>query len=174
MPRRSQPASLHVGEATATFAANRRVQFTPRGPVDHRVPVLRVDAPARPRAIVFGYACHNTTLRDDFVEFHGDYAGVAQAELEARHPGATALFVAGCGADANPDAARHAASSSTRTARRWPTRSNRGARASDAGSTARCDGVRRVDLPFAPAAGSRRSGERARRPRTSTCAATRR
>ena len=53
-------------------------------------------------AIVFGYACHNTTLQDGFVQYHGDYAGVAQAALETRHPGATALFMIGCGADANP------------------------------------------------------------------------
>ena len=53
-------------------------------------------------AIVFGYACHNTTLQDGFVQYHGDYAGVAQAALEARHPGVTALFMIGCGADANP------------------------------------------------------------------------
>jgi hypothetical protein len=36
------------------------------------------------------------------VQYHGDYAGVAQAALEERHRGTTALFVAGCGADANP------------------------------------------------------------------------
>jgi hypothetical protein len=66
--------------------------------------VLRVDdARGRALAIVFGYACHNTTLPATFVQYHGDYAGVAQAALEARHRGATALFVAGCGADANPD-----------------------------------------------------------------------
>ena len=65
--------------------------------------MLRVDGAGRePLAIVFGYACHNTTLQDGFVQYHGDYAGVAQAVLEARHPGTTALFVAGCGADANP------------------------------------------------------------------------
>jgi hypothetical protein len=98
-----EPVSMRVAEGRATFAANRRVQFTPLGPVDHRVPVLRVDGRRGPFAIVFGYACHNTTLRADFVRFHGDYAGVAQAELERRHPGATALFVAGCGGDANPD-----------------------------------------------------------------------
>jgi hypothetical protein len=75
----------------------------PDGPVDHSVPVLRVDgADGKPIAIVFGYACHNTTLQDRFVQFHGDYAGVAQAALEQRHAGAAALFVAGCGADANP------------------------------------------------------------------------
>jgi hypothetical protein len=32
----------------------------------------------------------------------GDYAGFAQQELEARHPGAVALFVQGCGGDQNP------------------------------------------------------------------------
>jgi neutral ceramidase len=35
-------------------------------------------------------------------QFCGDYAGFAQAELETRHPGARAMFVAGCGGDQNP------------------------------------------------------------------------
>jgi neutral ceramidase len=101
--RRLEPVQLRTAEGRATFAANRRVQFTPLGPVDHRVPVLRVEGRRGPLAIVFGYACHNTTLRQGFVKFHGDYAGVAQAELERRHAGTTALFVAGCGGDQNPD-----------------------------------------------------------------------
>ena len=97
------PARVAYAQGQAGFAANRRVAFTPDGPVDHSVPVLRVETPdGAPMAIVFGYACHNTTLGDTFVQFHGDYAGVAQAVLEQRHPGATALFVTGCGADANP------------------------------------------------------------------------
>ena len=97
------PATVAWARGIARFARNRRVQFTPDGPVDHSVPVLRVSAPdGRIRAVVFGYACHNTTLQDRFVEYHGDYAGVAQARIERRHQGATALFVAGCGADANP------------------------------------------------------------------------
>ncbi len=101
---RVSPARLGYGRGEASFAANRRVAFTPNGPVDHAVPVLRVDGASRePLAIVFGYACHNTTLQDTFVEYHGDYAGVAQSVLEARHPGTIALFVAGCGADANPN-----------------------------------------------------------------------
>jgi hypothetical protein len=98
-----RPVSLAVGEGQAPFAANRRVQFTPDGPVDHAVPVLEVnERSGRPLAIVFGYACHNTTLQDANCRLHGDYAGVAQAVLERRHPGAKALFVAGCGGDANP------------------------------------------------------------------------
>ncbi|MPZ19083.1 MAG: hypothetical protein GEV06_14385 [Luteitalea sp.] len=100
---RLQPATLSVGQGTAGFAANRRVDVTPDGPVDRAVAVLRVDGSSDgPLAIVFGYACHNTTLGDDFVQFHGDYAGVAQAALERRYPGARALFVTGCGGDANP------------------------------------------------------------------------
>ena len=52
------------------------------------------------RALVFGYACHNTTLSD--YEFCGDYAGFAQQYVEETHPGTTAMFVVGCGADQNP------------------------------------------------------------------------
>ena len=100
---RLAPARLAYARGEAAFARNRRVAFTPDGPVDHSVPVLRVDgADGATLAVVFGYACHNTTLQAGFVQYHGDYAGVAQAAVERRHPGVTALFVAGCGADANP------------------------------------------------------------------------
>ena len=98
-----RPARIEFARGEATFAANRRVKFTPNGPVDHAVPVLRITRDdGKPFAFVFGYACHNTTLGDTFVHYHGDYAGVAQAVLEKRHPGTMALFVTGCGADANP------------------------------------------------------------------------
>ena len=43
-----------------------------------------------------------TPRRRICLQFNGDYAGFTQAWLEAHHPGATALFVAGCGGDANP------------------------------------------------------------------------
>jgi hypothetical protein len=97
------PARLRTAQGTATFAANRRTQFTPDGPVDHAVPVLSIERPDGTRiGLLFGYACHNTTLPAEMVQWHGDYAGVAQVELERRHAGVTAMYVAGCGADANP------------------------------------------------------------------------
>ncbi len=97
-----RPVRLRSGQSSAAFAGNRRTAF-PGGPTDHAVPVLSVERPDGSRlAILFGYACHNTTLTAEFVRYHGDYAGVAQAELEHRHPGVTALFLAGCGADQNP------------------------------------------------------------------------
>lgn len=97
------PVQLSYAHDQCDFAANRRTAFLPLGPVDHTVHVLRVDAlDGGLKAVVFGYACHNTTLPATVVQFHGDYAGVTQETLEGRHPGSTAMFVAGCGADANP------------------------------------------------------------------------
>jgi len=108
------PAELSYGHARAGFAMNRRRNYqlpkddinaakapNPDGQVDHDVPVLSVaDAAGRTRALLFGYACHNTTL--GFYEFCGDYAGYAQQYLQEDRPGVTAMFVAGCGADQNP------------------------------------------------------------------------
>ncbi len=106
-----KPATIEFARGTAGFAANRRV-LTPKGvtfgahapgPVDHDVPVLRVTGTdGAVRAILFGYACHNTTLTGEFYQISGDYAGFAQAELEKQHPGAPAMFLMLCGADQNP------------------------------------------------------------------------
>jgi len=68
---------------------------------DHDVPVLRITgADDKLRAVVFGYACHNTTM--GFRQIYGDYAGYAQEYFERDHPGTTALFMMGCGGDQNP------------------------------------------------------------------------
>jgi hypothetical protein len=106
------PAQLSFARGRATFAVNRRVfrpngvsfGVNPTGLVEHEVPVLRIDHPdGRVRAIVFGCACHCTTLGGDHYRISGDYAGFAQDYLERAHPGATAFFVTGCGGDANPE-----------------------------------------------------------------------
>jgi neutral ceramidase len=105
------PARLASAQGTADFAINRRqlasagvrIGLNPTGPVDHGVPVLRVTAPdGALRAVLFGYACHNTTLGGDFNQVDGDYAGAAQRALEAAHPKAAALFMMLCGGDQNP------------------------------------------------------------------------
>ena len=96
-----RPADLAYGTGQATFATNRRQRHNPNGPVDHEVPVLRVsNVHGELLAVVFGYACHNTTLSID--EYNGDYAGFAQIAFEKAHPGVTGIFMAGCGGDANP------------------------------------------------------------------------
>jgi neutral ceramidase len=100
-----RPARLSWGRGQATFGINRRRSLNSDGPTDPDVPVLSVDSPdGRPIAVVFTYACHLTTvMASHFFKYTADYAGVAAEELERRRPGATALFVAGCGGDINPE-----------------------------------------------------------------------
>lgn len=109
----SKPSRIQWGSGQATFAVNRRenkpyeaveqkrTTGTLAGPVDHDVPVLSVrDLSGKLLAVVFGYACHATTLAAS--QWDGDYPGYAQIELEKTHPDCTAIFWAGCGADQNP------------------------------------------------------------------------
>lgn len=108
----SEPARLFAGQGITRFAVNRRnnladevpglrVDGRLRGPTDHAVPTLVVrKADGTLKTVLFGYACHNTTL--SFNEWCGDYAGFAQIALERSHEGAVAMFFSGCGADQNP------------------------------------------------------------------------
>lgn len=106
------PAIVAYGQGSVDFAVNRReptangikIGVNPGGPGDHAVPVLTVaDAAGNVKAILFAYACHNTTLTGEIYQLSGDYAGFAAAALEQEHPGATALFMMLCGADQNPN-----------------------------------------------------------------------
>jgi hypothetical protein len=106
-----EPARLSWGTGVVNFVLNRR-QFTPRGvilgmnargPADRTVPVLRIDTAAgKLRAVLFGAATHNTTLRPNCYEICGDYAGFAQAHLAERHPGVQAMFILGFAGDSDP------------------------------------------------------------------------
>lgn len=104
-------AKFSWGSGKETFAVNRRnnpEKDVPqlresgqlKGPSDHDVPVLVMRRNNEIDAIVFGYACHSTTIST--FDWSGDYGGFAQLNLEKRYPGAIALFWAGCGGDQNP------------------------------------------------------------------------
>ncbi|MBT5845276.1 MAG: hypothetical protein HOH86_01615 [Verrucomicrobiales bacterium] len=107
-----EPVTLKHGIGITRFGVNRRenkpysdvpkliAAQTLKGPIDHDVPVLAVYKGLELKAVVFGYACHSTTL--GIQKFSGDYSGFTQIALEKSHPGALALFSAGCGADINP------------------------------------------------------------------------
>lgn len=103
------PAKLGYTHARAGFAMNRRLPTpggyqnspNPDGPVDQAVPVLRVAGEdGKLRAVLFGYACHNTSLA--LYQWNADYAGYAQEFVQQAHPGAVAMFLMGCGGDQNP------------------------------------------------------------------------
>jgi len=120
-----KPARLEYGQGRAGFAMNRRVYKgdkvvfgdNPDGPVDWDVPVLRIKGTNDAvRAIVFGYACHGTSVRtgDDWYVVSGEYMAYARHHLEAAYPGAVGLYLTGMGADIDPaprgqlaDAKRH-------------------------------------------------------------------
>ena len=103
--RNVAPAKLSFNQGLAGIGVNRR-RARPGGrslpgPVDQDVPVMSVRTPGGElRAILFGYSCHTTALSG--YRISGDYAGFAQQQLEQMYPAATALFVQGCGGDANP------------------------------------------------------------------------
>lgn len=100
---RLEPAALSFGQGFAGFAVNRRRVGHREypGPVDHDVPVLRMQRPdGNLLAVLFGYSCHATVLND--YEINADWPGFAQQAIETAHPGAVAMFVNGCGADQNP------------------------------------------------------------------------
>ena len=108
------PAELAFGVGSATFFENRRrldaqgryagMAPNPRNHVDRDVPVLRVGAPGGDvRGLVFGAACHNVTLGGNSYKISADYAGFSRTHIESELPGVQAMFVTGCGADANPE-----------------------------------------------------------------------
>lgn len=105
------PAELAWGSGMTGFAVNRRTNKEAEvpdliaakallGPNDHQVSVLMVSSNDQIKAILFGYACHATTL--DYYDWCGDWPGYAMQQIEEEFPGTTAMFWAGCGADQNP------------------------------------------------------------------------
>ncbi|MFN2352418.1 MAG: neutral/alkaline non-lysosomal ceramidase N-terminal domain-containing protein [Kiritimatiellia bacterium] len=109
-----RPARIRWGRGRVEFVRNRRMfdeqgkysgmKPNPDGFTDPRVTVLRVDEPdGTLRALLCSLACHAVTLGPKNLQLCGDYPGFAKAALEAHHPGVTALFVQGCGADANSE-----------------------------------------------------------------------
>ncbi len=103
------PAKVFSQSGITRFQVNRRnnteatltAQTDLKGPSDYAVPVLKVtDASGNLMAVAFGYACHATVL--DIYQISGDYPGFAQIEIEKSHPGVTAMFFQGAGADQNP------------------------------------------------------------------------
>jgi hypothetical protein len=103
------PCRLLSGKGLARFATNRRsnqeqdfsISSDVYGPSDYTVPVLAAyTSQQQLKAVLFGYACHASTLDD--LQISGDFPGFAQVALEQHFEGCMALYFSGCGADQNP------------------------------------------------------------------------
>ncbi len=110
-----RPARLSWGRGEARFGVNRRVRRSdgefifganPEGVSDPDVPVLLIESPeGMPVAVLFSYACHNTTIRnghDGFYRYHPDFAGVAAEQIETRLAGSTAVYLTGAAGEIDP------------------------------------------------------------------------
>jgi hypothetical protein len=96
-----QPGRIAWAQGKVGFAANRR--RPPGGPVDHSLPVIKATGKdGSIRAVVVNYACHCTTIDPGINKVSGDWAGYAQAAIEADQPGCVAMTLIGCGGDSNP------------------------------------------------------------------------
>lgn len=144
-----RPARLSWGTGSAGFAENRR---TPRGPTDHRLPILAVHSPdGILQAVLISYACHCVTLSDNLIS--GDWAGYAAEHLQRMYPSCQPLIAIGCGADSNPrggvlgDRADVADSLGLELAQAVHTTLQKGLQPLPATCTA---GLRRITLPLAP------------------------
>jgi len=106
-----QPSEITYGTGKVSFSHNRRQRtpdggwtfgIDPNGPVDQTVPVLKVTGPGgKLRGVFFGLSCHPSVLTYEFFSISGDYAGIAMADWEKEHAGATAMFMQLCGGDQN-------------------------------------------------------------------------
>ena len=106
-----RPAILDYTVGSCTMAINRRqlnaagkctgMRPEPRKPIDPDVPILRVLSPeGKTRAVLFGYACHPTTMGGYLVGT--DYPGFARDWVAAAWPGCVPVFLQGCGGDIKP------------------------------------------------------------------------
>jgi hypothetical protein len=109
-----EEAQLWRARGSCTMGVNRRRPLAgdpkrvdpsllpnPQGLTDPDVPVLKVlRKDGKVKAVLFLYACHPTTMGGYLLG--GDYPGFAQRYVEKEFPGATALFLQGCGGDIKP------------------------------------------------------------------------
>ena len=106
----ARPARLYYGRGHSDIGVSRRApdrngwdlwEINPYGSRDPEVVIIKaVGEDGKPLAFAINYACHPTTIGG--LLFGGDYAGFAMARIERDFPGATCLFLQGCGGDIKP------------------------------------------------------------------------
>lgn len=98
------------------------------GPVDKSLLMLVArDEDGLPLACLVNYACHPVVLGADNLLWTADYPHFVRQALEARYPGATALFLTGCIGDVNTGhSAAASLSAAAQVGRDYPTAENIG------------------------------------------------
>lgn len=108
---RLEEGELRLAKDSSSFAVSRRrpegtgVVWRPyyEGEIDKELMVLTiVDCSGKLRAVLYNYGCHTTAMGPDNMLLSNDFAGETSRLLEARYPGAVALFLQGCGGELKP------------------------------------------------------------------------
>jgi hypothetical protein len=111
-----KPAKLGQGEAKCYGNVNRNleteegwwVSTNDEGPVDHKIPILRIDDEKNePIAVLFGFHAQPAVLDMVFLEGGGrlvsaDIAGYSTEFIEQEYPGCVAMYFTGAGGDGAP------------------------------------------------------------------------
>lgn len=111
-----QPALVGCGMGYCAANANRNletadgwwVSCNDEGPVDHRVPILRIDNEnGEPIAVLFGFHAQPAVLDMVFQKaggrlVSGDIAGYSTEFIEQEYPSAIAMYFTGAGGDGTP------------------------------------------------------------------------
>lgn len=108
--REMRPVSLGYGEDTIHFSVNRRLpgpdgkalfKVNPKGPVDPRAKVLRVDdgTSIAPLAVLMHAVCHTNVLRAENTRLSSDFPGVARQLVERTFGRTQTLFIQGATGD---------------------------------------------------------------------------
>jgi hypothetical protein len=107
-------ARLSYGESELQIGIDRRerqpdgsIDFgrNPDGPADRKMRVVRIDTDeAAGAAVIFNYACHGTTLKEENREISAEWMGAAISHLRRIAGDAlTPVFLQGCCGQINPD-----------------------------------------------------------------------
>lgn len=100
-----RPARLGVGSARVEGLARNRGRAG--GPVDPEIGVVKVEAlDGAVRGVLVNFAGHPVLVGAEHLEISADFPGAMQRALEARWPGATALFTQGAAGDLTARAPR--------------------------------------------------------------------
>lgn len=106
------PGELLIGKGHSDFAVSRRrplpnggVEWKPyyEANIDKDLFVFKlVDEMGSVKGILYSYGCHTTAMGSENRLFSNDYAGVTSSVIENAYPGATAMFLQGCGGELKP------------------------------------------------------------------------
>lgn len=105
---------LFIGSADTDFSISRRLPLpgggidfapNPQAEIDRQLAVFKlVDNSGSLQCLIYSIGSHPTTLGSENYLIANDFVSYASAELERKYPGATVVFLQGCGAELKPRA----------------------------------------------------------------------